>query len=193
MTTNPEPPSDPTLRIALPVLDGRLHGHFGGSTHFALVDTDLERKLIVSSQTVAAPPHAPGLFPRWLHGQGVKVVIAGGIGRRALDLFAQQGIGVRAGQPGATVEELVTGYLAGNLTGTPEGCAQHGHHHQAPKSNGALDSRRFTPVCRTASASCFRMRAACLGRLTGSTLWSPGTSSTTWMIRGACSAKWSGC
>ena len=136
MRKQPDPPmnagiphSDASLKIALPVADGRLHGHFGGSTHFALVEVDDERRTILSLTKVAAPPHAPGLFPRWLREQGVKVVIAGGIGRRALDLFAQQGIDVRAGQPGALVEELVAGYLAGALTATPEGCAHHGHDH----------------------------------------------------------------
>ena len=121
--------TDSTLKIAIPVADGRLHGHFGGCTHFALVDADLERKTILSTSTVAAPPHVPGFFPGWLHAQGVRAVIAGGIGRRALDLFAGQGIEVRAGQPGALVEELVTSYLNGALTGTPAGCASHGHHH----------------------------------------------------------------
>jgi predicted Fe-Mo cluster-binding NifX family protein len=122
-------PSAPMLKIAIPVADGRLHGHFGGCTHFALVEVDRERRTILSTRTVEAPPHTPGLFPRWLHGQGVGTVIAGGIGRRALDLFAQQGIEVRAGQPGVSLEELVTSYLNGALTGTPEGCASHGHHH----------------------------------------------------------------
>ena len=121
--------TDSTLKIAIPVADGRLHGHFGGCTHFALVDADRERKSILTTRTVAAPPHAPGFFPRWLHNQGVHTIIAGGIGRRALDLFAEQGIEVRAGQPGALVEELVTSYLNGALTGTPAGCASHGHHH----------------------------------------------------------------
>jgi len=124
-----ETPSNSTLMIAIPVSDGRLHGHFGGCTNFALVEADSERKTILSTRTVAAPPHAPGLFPRWLHGQGVRAVIVGGIGRRALDLFAEQGIVVRAGQPGASVEELVTSYLSGVLNGTPEGCASHGHDH----------------------------------------------------------------
>ena len=61
-------------------------------------------------------------------------MIAGGIGRRALALFAQQGIAVRAGQSGATIEELANAYLNGQLVNEPEGCAHHhddagGHHH----------------------------------------------------------------
>jgi len=46
---------------------------------------------------------------------GARVAIAGGIGRRALDLFAQQGISVCAGEPGATVETLGAACLDGRL------------------------------------------------------------------------------
>ena len=120
------------MKIALPVDNGHLHGHFGGCRQFALVDTDLERKSILATKIVAAPPHAPGLFPRWLREQGVGVVIVGGIGQRALDIFAQHNIEVRAGQPDAPVEALVTAYLNGQLPGAPEGCAHHGHHHDHP-------------------------------------------------------------
>ena len=118
------------LRIAIPVANGRLHGHFGGCTLFAIVEADRERKTVLSTRTAEPPPHAPGVFPRWLHEQGVRVVLTGGIGRGALDLFAQQGIEVRSGPVGATVEELVTSYLSGALTGAPQGCASHGQHHQ---------------------------------------------------------------
>ena len=47
------------------------------------------------------------------------MVIAGGIGQRALAIFAQNGIQVRAGQPDAPVEALVAAYLAGQLVQAP--------------------------------------------------------------------------
>lgn len=123
------------MTIAIPTTEGRLREHFGGSTEFALVQADSTQRKILGIRTVIAPPHAPGLFPRWLHEQGANVVIAGGIGRRALALFAQQGITVRAGQAGATIEELTNAYLNGQLLNEPEGCSHHhdethGHHHR---------------------------------------------------------------
>ncbi len=117
------------ITIAIPTIEGRLHGHFGGCREFTLVQADLEQRKIATIRPVTPPPHAPGLFPRWLREQGANVIIVGGIGRRALDLFAQQGIEVRAGMTDAPVEQLVTAYLNGELTSAPEGCAQHGHHH----------------------------------------------------------------
>jgi predicted Fe-Mo cluster-binding NifX family protein len=117
------------ITIAIPSAEGRLHGHFGGCREFTLVQADPEQRTIISLRLVTPPPHAPGLFPRWLREHDVSVVIAGGIGRRALELFAHQGIEVRAGLPNAPVEELAAAYLNGQLTAAPEGCEHHGHHH----------------------------------------------------------------
>jgi predicted Fe-Mo cluster-binding NifX family protein len=124
------------ITIAIPSSQGRLHGHFGGCREFTLVRADAEQKKIISLRAVTPPPHAPGLFPRWLREQGANVIIAGGIGRRALELFGQQGIEVRAGFPDAPVEQLATAYLNGQLTATPEGCSRHGHHHDHDEHGG---------------------------------------------------------
>ena len=128
--TNTPSTNNHTIRIAIPVANGRLHGHFGGCREFALVEADAESRTVLATQTVPAPPHQPGLFPRWLHEQGVTAVIVGGIGRRALDIFARQGITVRAGLPEASVAALVAAFLGGQLTDAPDGCEHHGHHHE---------------------------------------------------------------
>lgn len=124
------------MRIAIPHDNGRLHGHFGGCGEFALIEVDPQTKAALRTEIVPAPAHQPGLFPRWLREQGVEVVIAGGIGRRALALLAQQGIVVRAGTPETSVIQLVTAYLSGQLTATADGCQHHGehehHHHHHP-------------------------------------------------------------
>ena len=101
---------------------------------FAFVSAEPAQRKILGVRPMAAPPHQPGLFPFWLREQGTNVVIAGGIGRRALALFAQYGIEVRAGTPGAVVEALDTAYLNGQLVNEREGCAHHhdvgdGQHH----------------------------------------------------------------
>jgi ATP-binding protein involved in chromosome partitioning len=124
------------MKIAIPVEDGRLHGHFGGCRQFALVEVDPDKKVTLRTDMVSAPDHRPGLFPRWLREQGVQVVIAGGIGWRALANFAHHGITVRAGTPGATVEQLVSAYLNGELTLTPDGCGHHGHDHDHHHHHG---------------------------------------------------------
>ncbi len=62
-----------------------------------------------------APEHEPGLLPRWLAQKGVGVVIAGGMGRRAMGLFAESGIEVAVGAPAEAPEELARQFLAGSL------------------------------------------------------------------------------
>ena len=118
------------MKIAIPVENGRLNSHFGGSRQFAIIEVDPNTKATVRAETLPAPEHQPGAFPRWLREWGVEVVIVGGIGHRALAIFAQHGIQVRAGQPDAPVETLVAACLEGRLVQTPEGCAHHRHHHE---------------------------------------------------------------
>ncbi|HUU43246.1 MAG TPA: iron-sulfur cluster carrier protein MrpORP, partial [Planctomycetota bacterium] len=76
------------MRIAIPMADGRLAMHFGHCQEFALVDVDVEKGSITGQTAEAAPDHQPGLLPKWLAERGAEVIIAGGMGRRAQDLFA---------------------------------------------------------------------------------------------------------
>lgn len=70
--TYPLAPNKPPLCIALPVAEGRLHGHFGGCREFAFIEADPETRTVRAKRTVPAPPHQPGLFPLWLREQGVR-------------------------------------------------------------------------------------------------------------------------
>jgi len=103
------------MRIAIPVAEGRLAMHFGHCEQFALIDVDEETGDIGGSELVEAPQHEPGLLPRWLAQRGVGVVIAGGMGRRAMGLFAESGIQVAVGAPVESPEELARQFLAGSL------------------------------------------------------------------------------
>jgi len=104
-----------TMRIAIPLADGRLAMHFGHCECFAFVEVDLERKSIIGREDVASPAHQPGLLPAWLAERGANMIIAGGMGKRAQDLFADQQIEVVVGAPSAPPETLVSDYMAGSL------------------------------------------------------------------------------
>lgn len=103
------------MRIAIPVAEGRLCPHFGHCEEFALIDVDQESKQITGQQTLPSPDHQPGLLPRWLHEQGTTIVIAGGMGRRAQDLFTENGIRVIIGASSQPPEAVVKAYLDGSL------------------------------------------------------------------------------
>ena len=64
---------------------------------------------------VTPPPHEPGVLPKWLHAQGVSLIIAGGMGQRAQAIFVENGIQVVVGAPASTPEDLADQYLVGTL------------------------------------------------------------------------------
>ncbi len=103
------------MRIAIPLAEGKLSMHFGHCEQFALLDVDLQKKQILGRKDIQPPPHEPGLLPPWLAGQGVNLVIAGGMGQRAQQLFQSQGIQVMVGASSDTPERVAAGYLAGTL------------------------------------------------------------------------------
>jgi Mrp family chromosome partitioning ATPase/predicted Fe-Mo cluster-binding NifX family protein len=98
-----------TLKIAIPLAEGRLCNHFGHCEQFALID--LQGKNIIQKVMVTPPPHEPGLLPRWLGEKGVDLIIAGGMGQRAISLFNERGIKVLTGAPQLPPEELVAQYV----------------------------------------------------------------------------------
>jgi predicted Fe-Mo cluster-binding NifX family protein len=110
------------MRIAIPLTGEQMSAHFGHCQTFALIDVDTDDRAIVTREDVPAPPHEPGLLPAWLAERGAEMIIAGGMGQRAQDLFAGQGIEVMVGVPAATPERLVEDYLAGDLRGGANTC-----------------------------------------------------------------------
>lgn len=93
--------------------------HFGHCEIFAILDVDDATGVIKESNMIVPPPHEPGLLPKWLKEKGANVIIAGGMGMHAQNLFVQSGIKVVVGAQEGSPESLVKNYLAGTLaTGT---------------------------------------------------------------------------
>lgn len=103
------------MRIAIPVTDGKLSVHFGHCEEFALVDVDEQTREIANVAKLLPPAHEPGVLPKWLSEQKADVVIAGGMGQRAQQLFAQNNIKVVVGASDRPPEELVSAYLNNTL------------------------------------------------------------------------------
>jgi ATP-binding protein involved in chromosome partitioning len=110
------------MKIAIPLAQGKLTMHFGHCEQFALLDVDPAEKKILAREDVEPPPHQPGLFPPWLAGRGVNLVLAGGMGPRAVDLFRKNGVEVIIGAPVDTPEKLAADYLAGTLQTGENAC-----------------------------------------------------------------------
>jgi len=103
------------MRIAIPLFEGKLSQHFGHCEKFAVIDTDDNSNNISNREDLTPPPHEPGVLPKWLGGMGVNVIIAGGMGQRAQQLFVQNKIEVVVGAPADSPENLVSAYLSKTL------------------------------------------------------------------------------
>jgi len=103
------------MRIAVPLAQGKLSLHFGHCDQFAIFDIDDNLKKVISRKNATPPGHEPGVLPKWLHENNVSVIIAGGMGQRAQQLFAQNNIKVVIGASDQAPEQLVTAYLNDTL------------------------------------------------------------------------------
>lgn len=110
------------MKVAIPTANGKLCRHFGHCEAFTIVT--VEHGAVVAIESLEPPPHEPGILPRWLHGQGVTVVIAGGMGHRAQQFFAQFGIEVVVGAPPDDPGRIVRAWLDGALA-TGENICDH--------------------------------------------------------------------
>jgi predicted Fe-Mo cluster-binding NifX family protein len=108
--------------FAVPTVNRILTPHFGHCEHFAIVKT--EDNDILSTDFIEPPMHQPGVYPGFLAGQGVDIIISGGMGMRAQDLFTQHGIEVCIGVSGGSPEGLVKEYLD-NVLKTGENLCDH--------------------------------------------------------------------
>ncbi len=113
-------PDITTFKAAVPLAGGVLCNHFGHCEQFAVLQ--VQEGQIGATELHTPPPHEPGVLPRWLGGLGVNLIIAGGMGQRALSLFTEQGIRVITGAPNQEPVALVQNYLAGSLTTGPNVC-----------------------------------------------------------------------
>jgi ATP-binding protein involved in chromosome partitioning len=103
------------MRIAIPTSNGVLCMHFGHCDQFTIIDIDPESKSISNQEMMTPPPHEPGVLPKWLADMDVNMIIAGGMGQRAQQLFSGNNIEVIVGAPAEKPEDLVRTYLDDKL------------------------------------------------------------------------------
>ena len=85
-------------------------------------EADPQTGEIAAEEIVEAPPHQPGLLPQWLAERGTDVVLAGGMGGRARDLFDRHGITVVVGVGEGDPKRMVEQYLKGTLSTESNPC-----------------------------------------------------------------------
>ncbi len=115
--------------IAIPTEHGTLCPHFGHCQEFAIISTVEGKITDISYKT--PPSHVPGLYPEWVAGQNVSIVIAGGMGQKAIDLFNAKKIDVYLGAPLKPPIEITEDFLRNKLKLNANYCDSetkgHGH------------------------------------------------------------------
>ena len=117
--------------FAVPTANEKLTQHFGHSEKFAVVE--VENNKITKVEFLEPPIHEPGSYPAFLAEKGVQVIIAGGMGQRAIDLFTQNNIEVFLGIDSDNPTKLVELYLEDKMKSGSNKCDDdhhgHGDHH----------------------------------------------------------------
>ncbi len=113
------------MKIAVASENDQVCEHFGHCESFTIFDA--ENNKIVKSESIPNPGHKPGFLPAFLHDMGVNVIIAGGMGGGAIEIFDEKGIEVVTGAKGS-VKNAADAYLNGSLVSTGSVCHEHQHH-----------------------------------------------------------------
>ena len=113
------------MRIAVASEGKNVTEHFGHCEGFLIYDA--ENGKILQEEMVANPGHKPGFLPNFLADRGVKVIISGGMGGGAIDIFNERDVEVIVGASGVA-RNAVESYLKGELVTTGSVCHEHAHH-----------------------------------------------------------------
>ncbi len=112
--------------IAVATKGSMVAEHFGRCPEYTLYR--ICEGVISDQKAIQNPGHEPGFLPGYLAQKGVSVIIAGGMGPRAQNLFADENIETCVGITGL-VAEAVQNYLDGNLRPGVSSCEhQNGGH-----------------------------------------------------------------
>ena len=111
------------MKVALATDDDRgleavLSHHFGRCPYYVLVDIqDNKVKEVSSVKNPAYDSHGqPGEVPSFINSLGAHVIIAGGMGPKAIGFFAEFGIEAITGVSGM-VKSVIEAYIGGQIDG----------------------------------------------------------------------------
>ena len=113
------------MKIAVASENNLVSQHFGHCEGFEIYV--VENNKIIDKKVIQNPGHKPGYLPNFLNKMGVNVIISGGMGNGAIEIFNEKNIEVITGAEG-NAEEAAKNYLSGELKSTESICNEHEHH-----------------------------------------------------------------
>lgn len=110
------------MKIAVASEGKKVTEHFGHCQSFEIFYS--ENNKITKSESIPNPGHKPGFLPNFLGDLGVNVIISGGMGGGAVEIFNERGIEVIVGASG-DARQAAESYLKGELKSTGSICHEH--------------------------------------------------------------------
>lgn len=114
------------MRVAIARTGNEAAQHFGYCDNFMIYD--IEENKVIKQEVLSNPGHQPGLLPRLLKENNVDVIIAGGMGRKAKEIFQSYSIKTITGLTG-TIDDILESFLNDTLVSTNETCNHEHHEH----------------------------------------------------------------
>lgn len=98
-------------------LESELAYHFGRCAYYVFADIENgEKKGVETKENPFFNRHEPGVVPQFIAEEGASVIVAGGMGSRAIDWFKQLGVQPVTGVSGK-IRDILNDYLAGKIRG----------------------------------------------------------------------------
>lgn len=112
------------MKIAVACNGKEIWPHFGHCENFTIYETKSGK--IEGETSIPNPGHKPGFLPNFLANKGVEVIISGGMGGGAVEIFNKRNIEVIVGAEG-DARAAAEAYLRGELKSTGSVCHEHEH------------------------------------------------------------------
>lgn len=109
-------------KIAVAAEGKNVTEHFGHCPGFLIYT--VEGTQIQGEEFIPNPGHKPGFLPNFLADRGVSVILSGGMGQGAIEIFNERGVDVITGATG-DAKTAVLKFLNGELKSTGSVCHQH--------------------------------------------------------------------
>jgi predicted Fe-Mo cluster-binding NifX family protein len=105
-------------RVAVSTDSGKVSEHFGRCPEFTIAE--IENEKVVGKKVIQNPGHSTGFLPSFFSGMNINIVIAGGAGFRAKELFEEKGIDLILGVSGK-VDNVLNAFSKNALESNKEG------------------------------------------------------------------------
>jgi predicted Fe-Mo cluster-binding NifX family protein len=115
------------MKVAIAADGGYVAQHFGKCQEYAVFE--VENGSSGNLEYIPSPGHQPGFLPRYLKSLNVDCIIAGGMGQKALALFAENNIETIVGISGP-VEKVKEDFVNGKLVSGASLCTHPDGHHE---------------------------------------------------------------